>query len=426
MLDLKRIVENTEEVVQGLETRGGDFSYLNEIVQFDKERKALILEVEALKSKRNEFSKKIGEYKREKKDTTELMKEIDGVGDEVKVIDDQLRVVDEKIREILLGTPNVPRGTIPVGKDEDDNVEIKKWGEPRQFSFEAKPHWDLVTELDIVDFERAGKITGSRFVAYKRAGAKLMRALIGFMLDLHTSEHGYEEISPPSLVNSKSMTGTGQLPKFVEEGDAFKLENSDYFLNPTAEVAVTNLHADEILSVDDLPIKYTAYSPSFRAEAGSAGRDTRGLIRLHQFNKVELVKFVKPEDSYVELETLLKEAEKVLQLLELPYRVVDLCTGDLGFSSAKTYDIEVWLPSYNAYKEISSCSNFEDFQARRANIKFRREAKGKLEFVHTLNASGLAIERTIAAIIENYQNEDGTIIVPEVLRSYMGGLEVIK
>jgi len=424
MLDLKRIVENTEEVIKALETRGEKFSYLNETVELDKERKKLILEVEALKSKRNDFSKKIGEYKREKRDTTELMAEIDGIGGDIKVIDDKLRIIDEKIREILLGTPNVPRGTIPFGKDEDDNVEVKKWGQPREFTFEAKAHWDLATDLDIIDFERAAKITGSRFVVHKRESARLERALVSFMLDLHTTEHGYDEILPPFIVNRKSMTGTGQLPKFEE--DAFKLENEDYFLVPTAEVPVTNLYADEILEVKQLPIYYTAYSPCFRSEVGSAGRDTRGIIRQHQFNKVELVKFVVPETSYDELEELLRSAEKVLQLLELPYRVIELCTGDVGFSSAKTYDIEVWLPSYQAYKEISSCSNFEDFQARRANIKFRREAKGKAEFVHTLNGSGLAIERTMAAIMENYQNEDGTITIPEVLRGYMGGLEVIK
>ena len=424
MLDLRRVVENTEEIIKALETRGGNFSYLNDVVNLDKERKELILEVEVLKSKRNEFSKKIGEYKREKKDTAELMREIDGLGDEVKTIDEKLRGIDEKIHEILLGVPNVPRGTIPIGKDEDDNVEIKKWGQPRNFNFEAKPHWDLVTDLDIIDFERAAKITGSRFAVYKRAGAKLERALIGFMLDLHTNEHGYDEILPPVIINSKSMTGTGNLPKFGD--DAFKLENRDYYLAPTAEVPVTNLHADEIIAADQLPIHYTAYSPCFRSEAGSAGRDTRGIIRQHQFNKVELVKFVKPENSAEEHEKLLADAEKVLQLLELPYRIIELCTGDVGFSSAKTYDIEVWLPSYDAYKEISSCSNFEDFQARRANIKFRREAKGKPEFVHTLNGSGLAIGRTVAAIIENYQNEDGTITIPEALRSYMGGMEVIK
>ena len=426
MLDLKRVVNNIEDLIKALESRGEDFSYLHQVVKLDEERKRLILEVEALKSKRNEFSKKIGQYKKEGKDVTDLMAEIDNTGVKVKNIDDRLRIIEDQIREIMLGVPNVPRGTIPTGKDEDDNIEIKKWGTPCKFDFEPKPHWDLVTALDIVDFERASKITGSRFSVQKGLGARLERALINFMLDLHIAEHGYYEILPPVIVNSKSMTGTGQLPKFVEDGDAFKLEDSDYFLSPTSEVQVTNLHADEVLNVDQLPIKYTAYSSCFRAEAGSAGRDTRGLIRQHQFNKVELVKFVKPEDSYEELETLLVEAEKVLQLLELPYRVIELCTGDIGFSAAKTYDIEVWLPSYNAYKEISSCSNFEDFQARRANIKFRRQAKGKLEFVHTLNGSGLAIGRTVAAIIENYQNEDGTVTVPQELRAYMGGIEVIK
>jgi len=424
MLDLKRVVENTAEIITALETRGGNFSYLNEVVELDKERKRFILEVEALKAKRNESSKKIGEYKKEKKDASELMAKINGVGDEIKTIDDRLRTIDEKIKELLLATPNVPRGTIPVGKDENDNVEIKKWGEPRTFEFETKPHWDLATELDIIDFGRASKITGSRFVVYKKAGAKLERALISFMLDLHTTEHEYDEILPPVIVNSKSMTGTGNLPKFGD--DAFKLENTDYYLVPTAEVPVTNLHADEILDVEQLPINYAAYSPCFRSEAGSAGRDTRGIIRLHQFNKVELVKFVKPEDSVAEHEKLLTNAEKVLQLLKLPYRVINICTGDIGFSSAKTYDIEVWLPSYGEYKEISSCSNFEDFQARRANIKFRPTPKGKLEFVHTLNGSGLAIGRTVAAIIENYQNADGSVTVPEILRSYMAGLAVIK
>ena len=424
MLDIKRIVENTDEIITALEHRGGDFSYLKNVVTLDTERKNLLQNVEIFKAKRNELSKLIGQYKREKKDTTELMAEIESQGDEIKVIDDQLRDIDEKIKNLLLATPNVPRGTIPIGKDEKDNKEIKKWGVPRKFNFETKPHWDLVADLDIVDFERAAKITGSRFAVYKKLGAKLERALISFMLDLHTNEHGYDEIMPPVIVNSNSMTGTGQLPKFAE--DAFKLENSDYYLIPTAEVPVTNLHADEALHIEQLPIKYTAYSPCFRLEAGSSGRDTRGLIRQHQFNKVELVKFVKHEESDAALENLLTNAESVLQLLDLPYRVIELCTGDIGFSAAKTYDIEVWLPSYDAYKEISSCSNFEDFQARRANIKFRRELKGKLEYIHTLNGSGLAVGRTMAAILENYQNEDGSITIPEVLRPYMGGLDIIK
>ena len=424
MLDFKKIVDNVDGIIISLENRGGDFSYLREVIQLDKDRKDIILEVETLKAKRNEFSKNIGLYKREKKDTTGLMDEISGIGDLIKVFDDKLKKIDEEIKNILLVTPNVPRGTIPVGKDEEDNLEIKKWGIPRQFGFEIKPHWDLMTDLDIIDFERAAKITGSRFSVYKKNGAKLERALISFMLDLHTNENGYDEILPPVIVNSKSMTGTGNLPKFSE--DLFKLEKTDYYLVPTAEVPVTNLHADEILSIEELPINYTAYSPCFRSEAGSAGRDTRGIIRQHQFNKVELVKFVDPLTSVDEHEKLLKDAEKVLELLELPYRVIELCTGDIGFSSAKTYDIEVWLPSYDAYKEISSCSNFEDFQARRANIKFRREGNSKPEFVHTLNGSGLAIGRTVAAIIENYQNEDGSVNIPKALQPYMGGLEVMK
>ncbi len=424
MLDLKQVRENLQETIERLETRGGDFSYLNKITELDEQRKEIILEVEELKAKRNEVSKLIGQYKREKKDTTEIMEQVNGVGERVKELDEKLRSLDEEIKNILLGTPNVPCGTIPVGKSEDDNVEIRKVGEVREFGFEPKPHWDLVTELDIIDFERASKITGSRFSVYKGLGARLERALISFMLDLHTEVHGFTEILPPVMVNRASMTGTGQLPKF--EDDAFKIMDTDYFLIPTAEVPVTNLHRDEILTSEQLPIKYTAYSSCFRAEAGSAGRDTRGIIRQHQFNKVELVKFVAPEDSYAELESLTANAEKVLQLLGLPYRVIDLCTGDIGFSSAKTYDIEVWLPSYDAYKEISSCSNFEDFQARRANIKFKRDAKAKPEFVHTLNGSGLAIGRTVAAIIENYQQADGTVEIPEVLRPYMGNKTVIK
>ncbi|MGL4335897.1 MAG: serine--tRNA ligase [Turicibacter sp.] len=424
MLDLKQVRENLQDTINKLETRGGDFSYLNRIAELDEKRKEIILEVETLKSNRNEVSKLIGQYKRDKKDTTELLNQMNGVGETVKTLDEQLRVIDEEIKNILLSTPNVPCGTITVGKDENDNLEIRKYGQPTNFDFEPKPHWDLVTELGIIDFERAGKITGSRFSVYKGLGARLERALISFMLDLHTEEHGYTEILPPFMVNRASMTGTGQLPKF--EDDAFKIADTDYFLIPTAEVPVTNLHRDEMMTGEELPIKYTAYSACFRAEAGSAGRDTRGIIRQHQFNKVELVKFVVPEDSYAELEALTANAEKVLQLLELPYRVIELCTGDIGFSAAKTYDIEVWLPSYNEYKEISSCSNFEDFQARRANIKFKRDAKAKPEFVHTLNGSGLAIGRTVAAIIENYQQADGSVIIPTVLQPYMGNRTIIK
>lgn len=324
----------------------------------------------------------------------------------------------------MLRMPNIPHESVPAGDSEEDNVEIRKWGSVPEFSFEAKPHWDLATDLDILDFERAGKVTGSRFTFYKGAGSKLERALISFMLDLHTEEHGYTEMMPPYMVNRGSMTGTGQLPKFEE--DAFRIEAEDYFLIPTAEVPVTNYHRDEILNGEDLPIAYAAYSACFRSEAGSAGRDTRGLIRQHQFNKVEMVRFVKPEDSYAELEKLTGHAEKVLQLLGLPYRVLDMCSADLGFTAAKKYDIEVWLPSYNEYKEISSCSNFEGFQARRANIRFRREKNGKPEHVHTLNGSGLAIGRTVAALLENYQQEDGSILIPEVLRPYMGGKEKIE
>lgn len=345
------------------------------------------------------------------------------VGDQIKELDEELRVIEEELNALLLSIPNLPHETVPIGDTEDDNVEIRKWGELPQFDFEPKPHWDVATELGIIDFERAAKVTGSRFVFYKGLGAKLERALMSFMLDLHTEQHGYTEMLPPYLVNRASLTGTGQLPKFEE--DVFLVEKKDYFLIPTAEVPVTNYYRDEILSAKDLPAKFAAYSACFRSEAGSAGRDTRGLIRQHQFNKVELVKFVKPEDSYDELEKLTNDAEKVLQLLGLPYRVVAICTGDLGFTAAKKYDLEVWLPSYNTYREISSCSNFEDFQARRANIRFRREPKAKPEFVHTLNGSGLAIGRTVAAILENYQQKDGRVRIPEALRPYMGGKEYI-
>lgn len=345
------------------------------------------------------------------------------VGDRIKAIDHELKEVEEKLNHLLLSIPNIPHESVPFGEDEDDNMLARDWGEVRDFGFEPKPHWDLATELDILDFERAAKVTGSRFVFYKGLGARLERALLNFMMDLHADQHGYTEMLPPQIVNRDSLTGTGQLPKFAE--DVFKLEELDYFLIPTAEVPVTNYHRDEILDIDDLPKKYVAYSANFRSEAGSAGRDTRGLIRRHQFNKVELVQFVKPEESYEALENLTGNAEKVLQLLKLPYRVMSMCTGDLGFTAAKKYDIEVWIPSYETYREISSCSNFEAFQARRAGIRFRREQGGKPEYVHTLNGSGLAIGRTVAAILENYQEEDGSITIPEVLRPYMGGLETI-
>jgi seryl-tRNA synthetase len=423
MLDIKLLRSNFEEVKAKLQHRGEDLTDLDKFGELDAKRRKLIVESESLKNRRNEVSSQIAVLKREKKDADHLIKEMREVGDQIKKLDDELRVIEEELNQLLLSIPNLAHESVPVGETEDDNVEIRKWGEIPTFDFEVKPHWDVATNLNLIDFERAAKVTGSRFVFYKGAAAKLERALASFMLDLHTEEHGYIEMLPPYLVNRNSLIGTGQLPKFQE--DVFLVEEEDYFLIPTAEVPVTNYFRDEILNVDDLPIKFAAYSACFRSEAGSAGRDTRGLIRQHQFNKVELVKFVKPEDSYDELEKLTRDAERVLQLLELPYRVVSICTGDLGFTAAKKYDLEVWLPSYNTYREISSCSNFEDFQARRANIRFRREPKAKPEFVHTLNGSGLAIGRTVAAILENYQQPDGRVKIPEALRPYMGGKEYI-
>lgn len=424
MLDLKYLRANFAEVKEKLQHRGEDLTDLGRFEDLDVKRRELIVEAEKLKSKRNEVSQQVAVLKREKQDADHLIKEMREVGDRIKELDDELRGVEESLELLLLSIPNIPHETVPIGETEDDNVEIRKWGQVREFSFEAKPHWDVADHLGILDFERAGKVTGSRFVFYKGLGARLERALISFMLDLHVDEHGYTEILPPYMVNRTSMTGTGQLPKFEE--DAFLIESEDYFLIPTAEVPVTNYYRDEILSGEELPIRFAAYSACFRSEAGSAGRDTRGLIRQHQFNKVELVKFVKPEDSYQELEKLTADAEKVLQLLELPYRVLSMCTGDLGFTAAKKYDIEVWIPSYGTYREISSCSNFEAFQARRANIRFRRDPKAKPEHVHTLNGSGLAIGRTVAAILENYQQDDGSVVIPAVLRPYMGGRDVIK
>ncbi|MBO1583209.1 serine--tRNA ligase [Bacillus sp. XF8] len=424
MLDIKFLRANFEEVKAKLQHRGEDLTDFGRFEELDTRRRELLVQTEELKSKRNEVSQQISVLKREKKDAEALILEMREVGEKVKKLDDELRVVEEDLERLMLAIPNIPHESAPIGDTEDDNVVARTWGEIQEFNFEPKPHWDLATDLGILDFERAAKVTGSRFVFSKGAGAKLERALISFMLDLHTEEHGYEEVLPPYMVNRASMTGTGQLPKFEE--DAFRIESEDYFLIPTAEVPVTNMHRDEILSGDQLPIRYAAFSACFRSEAGSAGRDTRGLIRQHQFNKVELVKFVKPEDSYEELEKLTNDAERVLQLLGLPYRVMSMCTGDLGFTAAKKYDIEVWIPSYGTYREISSCSNFEAFQARRANIRFRREPNAKPEHVHTINGSGLAIGRTVAAILENYQQEDGTIIIPEVLRPYMGGKTVIK
>lgn len=423
MLDVKYLRANFEEVKKQLQYRGEDLTDFGKFEGLDVKRRDLIVVSEELKSRRNEVSQQVAAMKREKQDADHLIAEMREVGDKIKELDDQLREVEEELENLMLSIPNIPHESVPIGETEDDNVEVRKWGEIRDFEFEAKPHWEVAEQLQILDFERAGKVTGSRFVFYKGLGARLERALISFMLDLHVDEHGYKEVLPPYMVNRASMTGTGQLPKFEE--DAFRIESEDYFLIPTAEVPVTNMHRDEIISGDELPISYAAYSACFRSEAGSAGRDTRGLIRQHQFNKVELVKFVKPEDSYEALEKLTGHAEKVLQLLGLPYRVLSMCSADLGFTAAKKYDIEVWIPSYNTYREISSCSNFEGFQARRANIRFRREQKAKPEHVHTLNGSGLAIGRTVAAILENYQQADGSVVIPEVLRPYMRNRDVI-
>lgn len=424
MLDVKLLRNNFDEVKQKLQNRGEDLGEFEKFGELDKRRRTLIVETEALKSQRNEVSQEIAKLKREKQDADAKIEEMRVVGDRIKTLDIELREIDEKLDMILMSIPNIPHESTPVGESEDDNVEIRKWGEVRAFDFEPKAHWDLGTDLDILDFENAAKVTGSRFVFYKKLGARLERALINFMMDLHSNEHGYEEMLPPYMVNRASMTGTGQLPKFEE--DAFLIEAEDYFLIPTAEVPVTNYHREDILKAEDLPRKYTAFSACFRSEAGSAGRDTRGLIRQHQFNKVELVQFVKPEDSYVALEKLTGNAEKVLRRLELPYRVLSMCTADLGFTAAKKYDLEVWIPSYNSYREISSCSNFESFQARRANIRFRREPGSKPEYVHTLNGSGLALGRTVAAILENYQDADGSVRIPKVLQGYMGGIEKIE
>ena len=423
MLDAKLLRNHFEEVKAKLDRRGEDISELDQFQGLDEERRELIVKTEALKAERNEVSKQVGEKKRNKEDASDVIARMQEVSKEIKALDQRLHEVEEKLNYVLMRIPNIPHDSVPKGETEDDNEEVRTWGDIPTFDFEPKPHWEIGTDLNILDFERAAKVTGSRFVFYRAAGAKLERALINFMLDLHTEEHGYEELLPPYLVNRKSLTGTGQLPKFEE--DAFLIESEDYFLIPTSEVPTTNFYRDEILSGEDLPRAFTAYSTNFRSEAGSAGRDTRGLIRQHQFNKVELVRFVKPEDSYAELEKLTGHAEKVLQLLELPYRVVNICTGDLGFTAAKKYDLEVWIPAQNKYREISSCSNFEDFQARRANLRFRRDKDSKPEYVHTLNGSGVAVGRTVAAILENYQQEDGSILIPEVLRPYMGGKEKI-
>ncbi len=418
MLDIKKIREDFDGVKKAVESRGkGDFG-IDEVRAYDLKRREILATVEQMKNQQKVKSKQIPQLKKAGEDTTGLMAEMKKLSDDIKELDAQVNEVEEKLRDALLNIPNTPQPDVQPGEDDSDNVEIRRWGEPRKFDFEKKAHWDIGEDLDILDFERAAKIAGARFTVYKGAGARLERSVINFMLNLHTEEHGFTEILPPFMVNRASMTGTGQLPKFEE--DMFHIPQKDFFLIPTAEVPVTNLYDGEILAADDLPVYYTAYTPCFRAEAGSAGRDTRGLIRQHQFQKVELVKFVKPEDSNEELESLTLAAEEVLKRLELPYRVVRLSTGDLGFASAKTYDIEVWMPSYGRYVEISSCSNFENYQARRANIRFRPEEKGKPEFVHTLNGSGLAVGRTVAAILENYQQADGSVVIPEVLRTYMG------
>lgn len=422
MLDMKYIRENLDETERRLRTRGGE-SYLDGFRELDEKRRTLLKEGEALKALRNSVSDEIGRTK-DKSQVQDKILEMREVSHKIKGLDEELSQVDEQLNSFLLTVPNLPHATTPVGVSENDNVLVRSWGEPKTLPFEAKPHWDLGEELGILDFERGAKITGARFTLYRGAGARMERALINLMLDLHTDAHGYQEVLPPFMVNRDSMTGTGQLPKFEE--DLFKMVDPEFFLIPTAEVPVTNIHRGEILKKGDLPISYCAYTPCFRREAGSYGKDTRGLIRQHQFNKVELVKFVHPSESDAALEALTGHAEKVLQLLELPYRVMALCSGDIGFSAAKTYDIEVWLPGQSCYREISSCSTFGDFQARRASIRFREDEKSKPEFVHTLNGSGLAVGRTLVAILENYQQADGSVRVPSALRPYMGGLELIK
>ncbi|MGB9919888.1 MAG: serine--tRNA ligase [Moorellales bacterium] len=419
MLDLKFVREHPERVQEGLEKRGMPLS-LERFLELEKRRREILTEVEELKRRRNQASEEVARRKKTGEPAEDLIASVRELGGQIKSLDAELGEVEAEIESVLLTLPNLPHPSVPVGRGSEDNPVVRSWGEIPVFSFPPRPHWEIGEELDILDFERAGRVAGSRFTFLKGAGARLERALVNFMLDLHVSKHGYVEVFPPFLVHRRSMVGTGQLPKFAE--DMFKVEGTDYYLIPTAEVPVTNLYREEILEEAQLPIYHVAYSACFRAEAGAAGRDTRGLIRQHQFNKVELVKFCTPETSYEELEKLTRDAEEVLQLLGLPYRVVVLCTGDLGFSAAKTYDLEVWLPGAQTYREISSCSNFEDFQARRAGIRYRPAGGGRPRFVHTLNGSGLAVGRTLAAILENYQQEDGSVVVPEALRPYLGGL----
>ena len=423
MLEAKYIREHLDEVRERLALRGQAIN-LEQFVLIDGERRKTIQDWERLRALQKKVSDEVSKRKREGENASDLIEEMRKVSRDLKGLDGVIEEKEKVLQDFLLTIPNVPHASVPVGKEPSDNVEVKRWGEIPKFDFEPKPHWDLGEELGILDFKNGAKITGARFTLYWDLGAKLERALINFMLDLHTREHGYREVLPPFMVNRTTMTGTGQLPKFEEE--LFKVEGTDYFLIPTAEVPVTNIHQDEVLEEKALPLYYTAYTPCFRKEAGSYGKDTRGLIRQHQFNKVELVKFTKPENSYDELEKLLSDAEEVLKRLRLPYRVVSLCTGDLGFSASKTYDIEVWLPGQDTFKEISSCSNFEDFQARRAKIRYRISGKSKTEYVHTLNGSGLAVGRTLVAILENYQQADGSVVIPEVLRSYLYGVEKIE
>ena len=420
MLDIRRIRQNPQELIEALKNRNSTID-LSEFLEKEEQRRALLSEAEALKARRNEESKRIAQIKREGGDAQPIMDEMRALGDEIVAADEKLKDIEEYVNQFMLRLPNYPSPTTPIGKDDTENVEQRRWGTPRDFGWEPKAHWDIGTDLNILDFDAAAKISGARFTVYRGLGARLERAIINFYMDTHAAD-GYTEILPPYMVTRQTMTGTGQLPKFEE--DAYKVDQ-DTFLIPTAEVPVTNLYRDMILDGKDLPIRHCAYSACFRAEAGSAGRDTRGLIRQHQFNKVEMVKITKPEQSYEELESMTRQAEKVLQLLGLPYRVVALSTGDMGFSAAKTYDIEVWMPSYGRYVEISSCSNCEDFQARRAGIRYREDAKSKPQFCHTLNGSGVAVGRTVAAVLENYQNEDGSVTVPEVLRPYMG-VDVIR
>ncbi|ADL67625.1 seryl-tRNA synthetase [Thermoanaerobacterium thermosaccharolyticum DSM 571] len=416
MLDIKRIRNNPDEVKKAIELKKEN-SNIDEFLEIDEKRRGILKELESLKNTRNKESENIAKLKREGKDAEELIKEMKEISDKIKAMESDVKQYDERLEELLWTIPNIPHESVPVGDSDADNVEIRRWGDVRKFDFEIKPHWDIGVELGILDFEAASRVTGSRFTFYKGLGCRLERSLISFMMDLHTEKHGYTEVFPPFMVHRRSMYGTGQLPKFEE--DAFKVAGTDYFLIPTAEVPVTNMYRETIIDAEELPIYNCAYSACFRQEAGSAGRDTRGLIRQHQFNKVELVKITEPERSYEELEKMVNDAEDVLKTLGIPYRVVSICTGDLGFTAAKKYDLEVWMPSYGRYVEISSCSNCEDFQARRANIKYRPKGGGKAQYVHTLNGSGVAVGRTFAAILENYQQEDGSVVIPEALRPYM-------